>query len=157
MEMHLRKLAFTALIVLFSMSLRAADDPFVGLWKVNVAKSKYESPPPQFNTFQYEPAGNGWLKVTNTTVDSKGNRNVHDRIETYDGKPHPVVNDPGAEEVLVKRIDPHTIQGSNWKQGKIVTRFTRVVSTDGKTHTTTVDGVNAQGKQYHDVRVFERQ
>ena len=99
----------------------------------------------------------GWLKVTVTQVDAKGQPNTHDRVETYDGKAHPVVNDPGAEEVLVKRVDPHTIQGSNWKKGKIVVRFTRVVAQDGRTLTTTVDGVDAQGKTIHDVRVYEKQ
>jgi hypothetical protein len=162
MRIPLRQLALTCLIFISAAALQAADDPFLGLWKINLAKSKYQSPPPITNTFKYEPAPNappnsGWLKVTVTQVDGQGQPNSHDRIETYDGKRHPVVNDPGAEEVLVTRVDPHTIQGSNWKKGKIVVRFTRVVAQDGNTLTTTVDGVNAQGKRYRDVRVFDKQ
>ncbi len=162
MSIRLRQLAFISLILVFAAGLRAADDPFFGLWKINQNKSKYQSAAPISNTFKYEPAANappnsGWMKVTVTQVDAQGGPNTHDRVETYDGKRHPVVNDPGAEEVLVKREDPHTIQGSNWKKGKIVVRFTRAVSQDGSTLTTTVDGVNAQGKRFHDVRVFDKQ
>lgn len=162
MRILLRQLGLISLILIGAAGLRAADDPFMGLWKINIYKSKYQSAPPISNTFKYEPVpdappSSGWLKVTVTQVDAQGQPNTHERIETYDGKRHPVVNDPGAEEVLVKRVDPHTIQGSNWKKGKIVVRFTRVISQDGNTQTTTVDGVNAQGKRYHDVRVFDKQ
>ena len=160
--MSLRRIGLLVVLLGLSAALRAADEPFLGLWKINLNKSKYQSAPPITNTFKYEPAANappnsGWMKVTVTQVDAQGQPNTHDRIQTYNGKAHPVVNDPGAEAVLVKRVDPHTIQGSNWKKGKIVVRFTRVVSQDGSTLTTTVDGVNAQGKRYHDVRVFDKQ
>ena len=160
--MRTRSVCLLVVLAGIAMTLRAADDPFLGLWKINLNRSKYQSPPPKSNTYQYEPAPNappngGWLKVTVTQVDAQGQPNTHDRVETYDGKAHPVVNDPGAEAVLVKRVDPHTIQGSNWKKGKIVVRFTRVVAQDGRTLTTTVDSVNAQGKPFHDVRVYEKQ
>ena len=162
MKIRLRQLSLAVFILICATSLRAADDAFLGLWKINLSKSKYQSTPPITNTFKYEPAPNappnsGWMKVTVTQVDAQGQPNTHERIETYDGKRHAVVNDPGAEQVLVTRVDPHTIQGSNWKKGKIAVHFTRVVSQDGGTLTTTVDGVNAQGKRYHDVRVFDKQ
>jgi len=135
----------------------ALDDAFLGTWKLSLEKSKYQSPAPISYTYKYETGDNGTLKVTVASVDANGSPNTHQRVETYDGKPRPVVNDPGAEAVSVKRVDDHTIQGINWKKGKPVTSFTRTLSQDGKTMTVTVDGTTAQGKHYHDVRVFEKE
>ena len=45
--------------------LRAADAPFVGTWKLNVAKSKYNpGPPPKSQTYQFEPSGANGVKFT---------------------------------------------------------------------------------------------
>lgn len=147
-----RTIIFIATILVPAVLL-AADDPFVGSWKLNISKSTYNSgPPPKIpDVFIYEASPNGGLKVTVTGAAP------HDRIETYDGKPHPVVSDPGADAVAVKRISPYVIQGENWKKGQIVTHLTRTVSKDRQTMTVKVKKTDAQGKVVEDTRVYEKQ
>jgi hypothetical protein len=157
MQRAFRAVTLTLLTLLVSPAGFALDDAFVGTWKLNLRESKYQSPAPISYIYKYEQAENGSLKVTIRSVDADGKPNTHERTETYDGKPRAVVNDPGAEAVSLKKTDDRTVAGANWKKGKIVTRFTRAVSTDGKTMTVTVDGKNAQGKPFHDVRVFDKQ
>ena len=55
-----------------SVALRAADDPFVGTWKLNLAKSKYNpGPPPKSGSNRFEPASGG-LKLIVRNVDTGG-------------------------------------------------------------------------------------
>jgi hypothetical protein len=55
-----------------SVGLAAADDPLVGTWKLNLAKSKFSPPPPpQDTTIKYEPDGANGIKVTAEITDAQ--------------------------------------------------------------------------------------
>ena len=134
----------TLLVLVFgiSLGLYAQDDPFIGSWR---------NPKTQ-TVNQYEPAGDGKMKVTVTTT-----KGAHSRVEVYDGKPYPVEGEEGTDAVSVTRIDSHTIQGENWYQGKPRARYTVTVSKDGKTLTKTIKGTKADGQAYEDVRVSHKE
>jgi hypothetical protein len=137
----------------------AAEDPFVGTWKLNLEKSKYSLgslPISSENT--YEPAPGGGLKLTISTVTANGAPSTIVRIERYDEKPHPVQEErSSADAVSTKRIDNYTIEVLSYKHGKVITRLTRRISGDGKTMTSTSKGTNAQGRKFEEFRFFDRQ
>ena len=68
------RLALMAVLVIAAglLAARAADDPLMGTWKLNVAKSKYDpGPPPTSLIRKHEPAPNG-IKVTSHATRADG-------------------------------------------------------------------------------------
>ena len=51
----------------------------------------------------------------------------------YDGKPYPLKVAAVADMVTLKRVDAHTSERTDTKDGKTVQTYHRVVSKDGKT------------------------
>jgi hypothetical protein len=149
---------FAALLVAVP-ALRAADDPLIGTWKLNVAKSKF-SPGPGYKsqTLKYEPASNGGLKLTADIVDAQG-KQLHDGYTAvYDGKEYPMAApSSNADTVKLERIDAYTTVRTNKKDGKPTMIQKRTVSKDGKTMTVTTTGTNGQGQQLNNVQVYDRQ
>jgi hypothetical protein len=136
----------------------AQSDPQVGVWKLNLAKSKYSpGPAPKSGTSRIEAAGEG-AKVSVDQELADGRKRHWEFTANYDGKDSPVTGDnPDADTVARTRINPTTVQTVSKKGGKVTTTQTSVVSSDGKTRTVTTKGVNAGGQQVHNVAVYERQ
>jgi hypothetical protein len=144
------------LVVLASHSGFAQDDPLVGTWVLNVAKSKYTpGPPPKEQTTIFEAAGQG-LKVTTKGTDSAGKPTMTTYTANYDGKDYPVTGNPDWDMVSLKRINANTVEFTRKRAGKVVQTATSVVSKDGKTRTITSTGVNAQGQKIHNVGVYDK-
>jgi len=85
-------------------------DPFVGVWKLNAAKSKYESggAPTSF-TRTYEDRGGGTIFMTTDVSIPQGSTRAY-LVYRRDGKPYPEAA-AGAEAirmVTVRSIDPRT-------------------------------------------------
>jgi hypothetical protein len=145
------------LSAVFSAGAFAQNDPQVGVWTLNVAKSKYSpGPAPKSGTTRIEAAGKG-TKVVVDQVFADGKRHW-EFTANYDGKDSPVTgNNPDADTVARTHINATTVQTVNKKAGKVTTTQTSVVSSDGKTRTVTTKGVNASGHQVSNVAVYEKQ
>ena len=135
-----------------------SKDPFVGTWRLNVAKSKYSpGPVPKSVTSTYEAAGQGY-KVSVKNEPPSGPVQQYSYTSNLDGKDAPMTgNNPNADMIAVKRIDAHTLETVNKKGGKVTTTQKNVVSADGKTRTVTTTGTDAQGQKINNVGVFEKQ
>lgn len=146
------------LFVVVGAAVLAQNDPQVGAWKLNVAKSKYSpGPAPTIATTTIEAAGAG-TKVTVDQTMADGTKRRSTFTSNYDGKDAPVVgNNPDADTVARKRINASTVQTIGKKAGKVTTTQTSAVSKDGKTRTVTTKGVNAKGQPVSNVAVYERQ
>jgi hypothetical protein len=146
--------------VLMAAALATAQskDPFVGTWRLNVAKSKYSpGPPPKSQTTTYEAAGKGY-KVSVKSEPTSGPVQQWSYTTNLDGKDAPVTgNNPNADMQAVKRIDANTLESVNKKGGKVTTTQRNVVSADGKTRTVTTTGTDGQGQKVNNVAVFEKQ
>ena len=145
-------------VALLTGAAFAQSDPQVGVWKLNVAKSKYSpGPAPKSATTRIEAAGAG-AKVTVDQEMADGTKRHWEFTANYDGKDSPVTgNNPDADTVARTRIDAATVQTISKKGGKVTTTQTSAVSSDGKTRTVTTKGVNASGQQVNNVAVYERQ
>jgi hypothetical protein len=161
MKRAFMKLAMFSLFAIAVMMLprtALAQSELVGTWKLNVEKSKFNpGPAPKSSVLTYEAAGEG-VKVTNDGVNAQGNptKSVFGPF-TNDGKPYPVTGVPDFNESTYKKVNDTTVEFVRLKDGKEVQRGTRAVSTDGKTMTFTIKGVNASGQQIDNVAVYEKQ
>jgi hypothetical protein len=148
-------LGVSAMVV---VSAAAQTDPQVGVWKLNVAKSKYSpGPVPTTATTTIEAAGAG-TKVSVDQTLPDGSKRQYSFTANYDGKDTPIVgNNPDADTVARTRINASTVQTISKKAGKVTTTQTSEVSIDGKTRTVTTKGTNAKGQTVNNVAIYERQ
>ena len=151
--------AFLAVCLFATSSLSgfAQTDPFIGTWKLNLAKSKFSpGPPPKSLTLTHEAVGQG-LKITVKVTDAEGKPIDFHHTANYDGKDYPVTGNPDWDTIAFKRFDAYTTKTNRKKAGKVVSTNTRVVSKDGKTQTQREKGVNAKGEKFSYTWVFEKQ
>ena len=135
------------------------NDPRIGTWKLNVAKSTYSpGPAPQGVTVKVEAAAGQGEKTTTDFVNADGTRTTTQYTANFDGKDSPLTGSQlGADMVSLKRIDAQTTERTDKKGDKVVQVLARVVSQDGKTMTVTTKGTNAQGQAVSNIGVFEKQ
>jgi len=147
-----------AVLAVAVLATAQSKDPFVGTWRLNVAKSKYNpGPAPKSVTSTYEAAGQGY-KVSVKNEPASGPVQQYSYSTNLDGKDTPVTgNNPNADTVAAKRIDANTLEIVNKKGGKVTTTQRNAVAADGKTRTVTTTGTDAQGQKVSNVTVFERQ
>jgi hypothetical protein len=139
--MRNRQLRLGIALLSFSAALWAADDPLMGTWKLDVAKSSYSSgAPPQSTISSYEPYGKDGFRFTSDTVNAQGKASHISYVSEYDGKDYPITGDPARDSNSAKRIDLYTHLITNKKNGNVTTTSRRVVSKDGKTLTITTTG-----------------
>jgi len=155
------KLLLLAVAVTVAIPAAAqAPDAWIGTWKLNIAKSKYEPAnlAPKSQTVKQEAIAGGGTKVTVTGVDSQGKAMDYVLTILWDGKPVAI---PGASDAnttrIYKRIDARTYEFVNSVAGKVTTTSRSVVSADGKTRTITATGKNAQGQTVNNVSVYDKQ
>ena len=136
----------------------AQSDSQVGVWKLNLAKSKYSpGPAPKSGTSRIEAAGAGTKVVVDQTM-ADGSTRHWEFTANYDGKDSPVTgNNPDADMVARTRVNANSVQMVSKKGGKVTTTQTSKVSSDGKTRTVTTKGVNASGQQVNNVAVYDKQ
>ena len=144
------------LVALSALSGLAQTDPFAGTWKLNLAKSKYSpGPPPKSQTVTYDATGQG-VKVGAKGTDAEGKPTDIQYTANYDGKDYPVTGTPDWDATALKRIDSYNAEFTRKKAGKVVQTGTNVVSKDGKTRTTTTNGINAKGEKISNIAVYEK-
>ena len=157
----LQGLFLLAAVAVFAIPVAAqAPDSWLGIWKLNVAKSKWDagsSAPKSQKVTQVAIAGGG-MKSTVDMVDSQG-KSIHTELTTmFDGKPAIVAGAADAKTTRVyKRIDNRIYEFSTLVNGKVTSTTRSVTSADGKTRTVTTTGKNAQGVAYTNVVVYEKQ
>jgi hypothetical protein len=151
-----------ALALGFALALPAAQDPFVGLWKVNFDKSTStgaaSSVTPKSATVRYEPVPGG-MKVTSEVIMPDGRKQaIPERLVRYDGKEYPrYANSPPGDVVVNKRLDTLREETIYKRNGRIRAIAVRGVSADGRTMTLTSKGLGPDGKEQVTVTVFDRQ
>jgi hypothetical protein len=148
-----------ALLVLFVVSLgvlAAADSPFSGTWTLNLSKSKMTPPLPQSDTAHVNADDNG-IKLTDDSIDDKGQSMKVSYEAKFDGKDYPVTGHPLLDSIAYQRIDAHTLKGTGKKGGKVVAEYTVIVSGDGKTTTVSYTETDEQGKKFTGSAVYDKQ
>jgi hypothetical protein len=151
----LRCLKMSAVILAMSLRLFAADSPFSGTWKLNLAKSKMTPPLPKSDIAVVDADDSG-VKLTEDLIDDKGQTLKISWEAKFDGKDYPVIGDPSSDSVSYRRVNANRLTSQTKKGGKVATDATIVVSKDGKI--TTVNYTDhSQGKPVKGTGVYDKQ
>jgi len=153
--MKVRTIVMAVLVCLVAGAVCFAEDPNMGTWKLNEAKSKLAGAAKN-TTVVYEMAGDK-VKVTVDGVDADGKPTHNEWTGMFDGKDYPLTGDPTADMRSYKKVDDHTLELANKKDGKVVLSGKIVVSADGKTRTVTSTGTDAKGNKVTNVGVYDKQ
>jgi hypothetical protein len=150
---HYLRLLFVMLTL--SAAMFAAESPFSGAWKLNVAKSKLPPPPPQSDVATVTVDDNG-VKLSEEISDDKGQPLKISFEAKFDGKDYPVTGDPSTDLISYQRVSANTLKSTSKKAGKITTKATIVISKDGKV--TTVHFTDySQAKPFEGLGVYDKQ
>jgi hypothetical protein len=157
--MYRRVIDVVLCVFVFALAAWAQQDPYLGTWKTNLAKSKYDPGPAPRNptTIKRESAPGGGVKTTVDGMDAQGNPTHSEYTASYDGKDYPVKGSTEWDTVAIRRIDANTRLLINKKGGNVVRLARHAVSPDGKTLTSISVGVDAQGHAFHDIAVYDKQ
>ena len=136
------------------------NDPFIGVWKLNPAKSKYESggAPTSF-TRTYEDRGGGTIFMTTDVTIPQGSARTY-LVYRRDGKPYPeaAVGAQSIRMVSITAADPRTEDVYFIVNGETSeTPSTITISPDGMTMTQVVTGRDAKGKAFTNTIVYDKQ
>jgi hypothetical protein len=151
--------ALAALLAVSSMARAQSPDPWIGTWKVNLAKSTYKpGPKPTVaGTVKMEPSA-GDLKTTIDASNPQGQPIHTETVGKFDGKDNPVTGAPAPNTTTAyKRINGRTFEALGKVDGKPTVTTRVVISADGKTLTATQTGKNAQGENVNNVIVADKQ
>jgi len=136
----------------------AAADHWLGTWKLNLAKSRYNPPEmaPKSQTIRRE-SSDGGLKIVTDGVDAQGKPTHNEYSAKFDGKDYPWTGQVNADTISLLRIDDDYYEAI-WKlKGDVTITSNTVVSKDGQTLTTTQSGKDAQGRVVLNMTVYDRQ
>ncbi len=132
------------------MAQKEQNNPFVGTWKLNVAKSKFDPGPP--------------IKSETVTIESDGKVTVDEiggdgQAETWSytavsGTEVPIT---GMQDSTVTETRSGNTVEHTWKFGKATSKGKGTLSKKGTVMTYTLDGTDDQGRHEHDVMIFEKQ
>ena len=134
----------------------AADDPQIGTWKLNEAKSKLTPDAGKNTSVVYEATGDQ-VKVVIEGTDKDGKPTHNEWTGKFDGKDYAVTGDPKSDMRSYKQIDSHTMQFVIKKQGKTTVTGRITVAADGKSRTVTANGTDAHGKKAHEKAAYDKQ
>lgn len=133
----------------------AADDPMIGTWKLNEAKSKFAPGAPKNHTVTYAKAGDQ-TKVTVDGTNAEGKAIHSEWTGKMDGKDYPVTGDAMSDMRSYTTQGKDTLQMTNKKDGKVTVTGTIVASADGKTRTVTTSWTDAKGEKMTSTAVYDK-
>jgi len=153
-------LALAGMISSNALFARTPQEPsrnlVIGVWNLNPAKSKFlpgPAPVSQKRTYEAVPDG---IKATIRTVYADGHSTYSETVADYDGVEYPIVGNPDADRIKLKKIDAYTAETQTLHAGTVVAAARRVISMDEKTMTITYTGV-LNGEQVKNVAVYDRE
>src|SRR5262249_11545399 len=105
------------MVAFFTLGQTTSPDKWMGAWKLNLVKSKYQSLPPKNRVLKFEPIPGG-LKATSDLTDTEGVVHIEFTAK-YDGK-DVVLNGPAIRQAMpVPRLAPSTFDTVQKSSGEV--------------------------------------
>lgn len=144
-------------LALLLMAAATVADPFIGLWRLNIAKSNYAPGQcPKAMLIEMMVVGNG-VHYHSETEFTNGRKATSDYSAEYNGAEAMVTGTSGLQTpVSLKRIDANTVDARYIGALKIVATARRMVSKDGHTMTITTVSADTSGKEVTNSGVYDR-
>jgi len=149
-----RSLAVAFLLCLLAISVAFAQNPNMGTWKLNEAKSKIPSGTGKTTTVEYIAAGSD-IKIITDGVNAKGQPAHSEWTGKFDAKPYPVTGDPDVTYRAYKSKGDRTLLFANMNGNKTVSNGRIQVAKDGKSRT--VEMTYLGSKKIHAKLVYDKQ
>src|SRR5437870_6319299 len=154
--MKVRSMLLTLVVCSVAFVMSSAQNPHLGTWKLNEAKSKIPAGMAKNTTVTYAEAGDS-VKVTTDGTSGDGKPMQTEWTGKFDGKDYPLTGDPTADSRSYKMIDEHTLELTSMKGGKATNSGKVVVSKDGKTRTLHLTATDSSGKKVSGVSMYDKQ
>lgn len=142
-----------------SVSAQAPDkeqDLLVGVWQLDVAKSRYTpGPPPRNETRTYVRDKEG-LKGTIQRRRGDGREEVIEYRADFDHE-YPVMGTAAYDTIKLKRIDARTAEAVLSHAGRVFGTARRVISDDGRTMTISFRQEDRSGNLQNNVAIYRKQ
>ncbi len=132
-----------------------ADNPQMGTWKLNEAKSKLVPGMGKNTMVVYAETGDQ-ITVTVDGVDKDGKPTHSVWVGKWDGKPYPAKGNLPWDSAAYKVVNDRTNEITTMKDGKVVWTGTITVSADGKSRTVTINGTGEDGKKFTAESVYDK-
>jgi hypothetical protein len=155
-DMKTKTIGLILALCFFAGAACFADDPQMGTWKLNEAKSKLTPGAGKNTTVAYEAAGDQ-VKVVIDGTDAEGKPTHNQWTGRIDGKDYAVTGDPKSDMRSYKKIDDHKLQFAVKKDGKTTVTGRIVVAPDGKSRIVTANGTDAHGQKAHEKAAYDKQ
>jgi hypothetical protein len=153
--MKARNLILTLALCFAGVAVCSAQNPNIGTWKLNEAKSKIQAGPKN-TTVVYEAQGDN-LKATTDGQDKDGKPTHTEWTGKFDGKDYPITGDPTADSRSYTKIGGRMLMLANKKDGKVTTSGRIVISADGKSRTLSLTGTDSAGKKFTSTAVYDKE
>jgi hypothetical protein len=150
----MRTLRVLGAVLLFAVTALAADDPFTGTWKLNIAKSELLVGDKTKSDVYHMVADDNTIKFTDKVILDKEVRNITVDAK-FDGKYYAIKGDPDTDAVAYHR-NGHALTVTLKKGGKVVGKDEVVVSQDGQITTVTFT-IYSEEKPQTGTAVYEKQ
>lgn len=154
--MKARTLSLTLALCFMGAAACFAQDPNIGSWKLNEAKSKIPAGAMKVSSMVMSSEGDN-MKTTQDGTDRDGKAFHAEWTGKFDGKDYPVTGSPDLDSRSYKKTGERALVADNKKDGKVVTTARSVVSEDGKTRTVHVTQTDPSGKKVNLTAVFDRE
>jgi hypothetical protein len=113
--MKTKAIALTISLVFVSVALGFQDNPHMGTWKLNEAKSKFAGKA-RNHTVVYEAVGDQ-IKITVDGVDENGGAVHNEWTGKFDGQDYPVTGDGNVDARSYRKTGKNTLELTNKKDG----------------------------------------
>ena len=153
--MKTKAVVLTLALSLIGGAMCFAASPQMGTWKLNEGKSKLVKWMGKNHTVVYEAAGRS-VKVIVDGVDAKGKATHNEWVGMFNGTDNAVTGDPETDARAYNKVDDHTLNFWQKKDGKVVGSGKIVVSADGKTRTVTVTAPGRKKKMVRTTAVYDK-
>src|SRR6186997_3051519 len=154
--MNVKALLLSFVVLCLSTVVGYADNPHMGAWKLNEAKSKLNPGGSKNTMVAYEAAGD-MIKATVDGIDGSGNPIHSEWTGKFDGKDYAVTGDATSDMRAYKKIDSHKLKFTVKKGDETIATGRIVVAADGKSRTVTAKGTDEHGKQFKNVSAYDKQ
>jgi hypothetical protein len=145
------EIAKVLVFLLLAAPLSAADS-FLGIWKSNPAKSDHKADV----TVTYTKEGD-WFAAVIVGTDPRGTKVTRRYRFKIDGNEYAIETPFGPAKVAFTKIDDYNIEGVGRIDSGERLRFRMETSKDGKSRTVRGTRWNANGEQFNDMAVYDRQ
>ena len=154
--MKMRSIVMTMVLCFVGLAASFAENPNMGTWKLNEAKSKLAARMLKNTLVVYSADGDS-IKVVTDGTDGKGSPMHTEWAGKFDGKDYPLSGDPTADSRSYSKVNEQTLTLDNKKGGKVAASGKIVVSPDGKTRTLTVSAKDSAGKKITSTAIYDKQ